>query len=75
MLSEIKMIDLPEVLTAKDISAYLKISRRRVYELFILHPEHGGIPNITIGASKRVRRDTFVQWLERQEANNESKAI
>ena len=57
-------IHLPEILTAKEISDYLKISRRRVYELFLLKPEFGGIPNIAIGASKRVRKKDFIRWIE-----------
>jgi hypothetical protein len=58
---------LPEILTAKDIANHLKISRKRVYELFVLKPEYGGIPNIAIGASKRVRREKFLEWLKRKE--------
>ncbi|MFC0525758.1 DNA-binding protein [Pontibacillus salicampi] len=44
----------PETLQAKHISAYLGISRRRVYELFQIHVKHGGIPNFEIGISIRV---------------------
>lgn len=61
---EIKPIDYyPEILTAKDISEYLHISRRRVYELFNLSPSKGGIPNFSIGASKRVKKDSFISWI------------
>ncbi|MDF2636103.1 MAG: hypothetical protein K0R78_2977 [Pelosinus sp.] len=52
--------NLPEILTAKHISDYLNISRRRVYELFQLNPKFGGIPCFSIGTSKRVdKKDSF----------------
>ncbi|MEK5176326.1 helix-turn-helix domain-containing protein [Heyndrickxia sp. FSL W8-0496] len=57
----------PEIMTAAHISEYLHISRRRVYELFKLSPSHGGIPCIAIGASKRVRKESFNHWLNRCE--------
>ena len=55
---------LPDTLTALHIAQYLGISRRRVYELFQIHIEHGGIPNFEIGASKRVDKADFKQWIE-----------
>ncbi|GGE56038.1 hypothetical protein GCM10011391_38800 [Pullulanibacillus camelliae] len=58
--------ELPEILTAQDIATYLGISRRRVYELFQLHPEHGGIVNFDIGFSKRVQKEDFYQWMQDQ---------
>lgn len=56
--------DLPEILTAKQIAEYLGISRRRVYELFQLKPDYGGIPNFEIGNSKRVERKDFFDWID-----------
>ena len=58
--------DMPEILTAQDIADYLKISRRRVYELFQLSPDIGGIPNFEIGLSKRVMKEDFLGWLEQR---------
>jgi len=55
---------LPDILTAQHISDYLSISRRRVYELFQLKPEAGGIPNLDIGASKRVDKQDFLNWID-----------
>ena len=63
-----KKDDLPDILTAQHIASYLKISRRRVYELFQLKPEFGGIPNFEIGASKRVDMLDFFNWIEAQKA-------
>jgi hypothetical protein len=59
---------LPEILTAQLISNYLQISRRRVYELLQLHPEHGGIPNFQIGISKRVDKSDFKMWITQRKA-------
>jgi excisionase family DNA binding protein len=55
---------LPDTLTAKQISEFLGISRRRIYELFQVHVDHGGIPNYEIGASKRVEKEDFIQWIK-----------
>ncbi|WP_058302421.1 helix-turn-helix domain-containing protein [Gorillibacterium timonense] len=57
---------LPDILTAKHIADYLSISRRRVYELFQLSPDAGGIPCFEIGLSKRVERVDFFRWIEQQ---------
>ena len=56
--------ELPEIITAQHIATYLGISRRRVYELFQTVPKYGGIPNFDIGASKRVEKKDFVEWIE-----------
>jgi hypothetical protein len=61
---ETKLEQLSEMLTAQQIATYLAISRRRVYELFQLHPDHGGIPNFDIGLSKRVDKQDFINWIE-----------
>ena len=58
------MDDLPEILTAKHIATYLGLSLRRVYELFQLKQEAGGIPNFEIGISKRVEKKDFKEWIE-----------
>ncbi|WP_164670235.1 helix-turn-helix domain-containing protein [Virgibacillus doumboii] len=57
---------LPETLTALDISQFLRISRRRVYELFQIHVDNGGIPNFEIGASKRVDKNDFKNWISQK---------
>ena len=54
---------LPDTLTASQISEFLCISRRRVYELFQIRVECGGIPNFSIGASKRVEKADFKWWI------------
>ncbi|OMF54664.1 DNA-binding protein [Paenibacillus rhizosphaerae] len=56
--------ELPDVLTAQNISDILGISRRRVYELFQLSPDEGGIPNYEIGISKRADKADVLAWKE-----------
>jgi hypothetical protein len=67
MKNERTINDYPEIMTAANISEYLHISRRRVYELFNLSPSHGGIPCIAIGASKRVKKSSFIDWINKAE--------
>ena len=54
---------LPDTLTAQHISEFLGISRRRVYELFKMDVKDGGIQNFKIGATKRVDKADFKQWI------------
>ncbi|WP_420871966.1 helix-turn-helix domain-containing protein [Cohnella rhizosphaerae] len=56
--------DLPNILTAQDISKYLRIGRKRVYELMTLSPDHGGIPSFSIVRSRRVELAEFEKWIE-----------
>lgn len=55
---------LPDTLTAHQIAKFLGISRRRVYELLQLHEDRGGIPNFSIGASKRIEKSDLQQWVK-----------
>lgn len=56
---------LPEILTAAHIAKYLQISRRRVYELFQLKEDAGGLKVFKIGASIRVKKEDFIRWLNK----------
>lgn len=60
---------LPDILTAQHISQFLGISRRRVYELFKIRVDHGGIPNFEIGTSKRVDKIDFEQWISKRKSS------
>lgn len=62
---------LPDTLTAQHIAQFLGISRRRVYELFQIHPDFGGIPNFEIGASKRVEKTDFKNWIHMKKENKQ----
>jgi excisionase family DNA binding protein len=55
---------LPDILTAQQISEFLGISRKTVYQLLKVHVERGGIPNYEIGNSKRVEKADFKQWIK-----------
>ena len=57
------MNDLPHILTAQDIADFLRIGRKRVYELMNLSPHHGGIPTFSVGKSRRVEKADFLRWL------------
>ncbi|MNW45489.1 Helix-turn-helix domain protein [compost metagenome] len=61
---------LPDLLTAQHIADYLSISRRRVYELFQIPPDRGGIPCIEIGMSKRVDKRDLIKWIEMKKSDN-----
>lgn len=64
---------LPDILTAQHISDYLGICRRRVYELFQLSPEEGGIPSFDIGLSRRVEKQDFLGWIRSQKESKVSR--
>lgn len=55
--------NLPPILTAKHIAQYLLISERRAYELMDLK----SFPLIRLGRSKRVNRESFMNWLKENE--------
>lgn len=57
---------LPDTLTAMHISEFLGVSRRRIYELFQINVDSGGIPNFEIGLSKRVDKADLKQWINRK---------
>lgn len=57
-----KNLNLPEVLTAKEIQYFLNISKGKAYELF----KEEGFPTILLGGSKRVYKDDFLEWIEKQ---------
>ncbi|MEG6521093.1 helix-turn-helix domain-containing protein [Desulfotomaculum sp. 1211_IL3151] len=64
---------LPDVLTAQHIADFLIISRRRVYELFDIKPEAGGIPNFEIGQSRRVEKQDLISWIKARKREREQK--
>lgn len=64
---------MPDILTAQHIADYLHISRRRVYELFLIHPSEGGILNFPIGSSKRVDKHDFIAWIETLKLQKQNK--
>lgn len=59
---------MPDILTADILAKYLRLSKRRVYELMDINPEYGGIPCIRIGRSKRVFKADLIEWLHEKRA-------
>ncbi|MEK3851172.1 helix-turn-helix domain-containing protein [Paenibacillus sp. FSL R7-0340] len=57
---------LPDVLTSNDIAKYMSISRRTVYELLKINEDYGGIPNFSVGNSRRVMKSDFLDWIEKR---------
>ena len=51
-----------EVLTAKDIAKFLKVSPATAYEIM----ERDDFPTIRIGRNKRVMAHEFINWIENQ---------
>ncbi|QEK13747.1 helix-turn-helix domain-containing protein (plasmid) [Crassaminicella thermophila] len=64
-----KFDDLPDILTADIMAEFLKLSKRRVYELMDISVEAGGIPKLQIGRSKRVIKTDFIKWLQNKRGN------
>ncbi len=56
--------ELPIVLTPQDIADYLRIGRKRVYELLKTPPPSGGIKCFHVGNRRRVERRDFLKWVE-----------
>jgi hypothetical protein len=65
---------LPDTLTSQHICEILEISRRRVYELFNIHVDHGGIPTFQIGASIKVDKRDLKHWNNGRKSNNSRKS-
>src|SRR4051812_34016745 len=54
--------NVPWLLKPEEAARLLSLSRSRLYELIGC----GEIPSITIGASRRIRRDQLWRWIEGQ---------
>lgn len=59
------MFDLPVVLKPTDVSKFLNVSTRWAYEIM----GRNDFPAIVIGRTKRVMRDDFLQWIDKQKNN------
>jgi hypothetical protein len=57
-----KNLDLPQVMKAQDIQDFLNISRGKAYGLF----KEKGFPALNIGGSKRVYKEDFLKWVDKQ---------
>lgn len=57
-----------EILTLKQVAAYLKLAERTVY----LYAQTGKLPGIKIGSAWRFRRSDLDRWLDDQRRITES---
>lgn len=57
-----KNLDLPDIMTVKDVQDYLNLSKSTVYRLF----NNKSFPSITIGGSKRIAKEDLFNWLNQQ---------
>lgn len=53
---------MPDEMSAQNIADIFGIDRRRVYDLFDLPLEKGGIPNYSIGTSRRADKEDVKKW-------------
>ena len=58
-----QLCEYPDVLTAKEVAEILNISVHYAYEVM----RWKEFPSIKLGRKKRVRKDKFIEWLEKQE--------
>lgn len=56
------MVSLPSVLKPIDISKFLNVSTRYAYEIM----DRKDFPTIRIGRTKRVMKEDFIKWIEKQ---------
>jgi hypothetical protein len=56
-------LNLPEILMVPDIAHYLRISRSAAYELAHVP----GFPALIMSRKIRIRRESFLSWLNEQE--------
>jgi excisionase family DNA binding protein len=54
--------DYPMILTVKEVMEILRIGKRIAYELM----DRPGFPTIRIGKLKRVNRDMFFDWIQKE---------
>ena len=57
------MSSLPNLLTPKDIKAYLKCNNKRVYELC----SRRDFPSFRIGSKYYIQEDKFLEWMDKQQ--------
>jgi excisionase family DNA binding protein len=62
MLSNAARDDVPEMLTAKDLEALLKIDVKTIYR----YVQRGLIPYVRIQSNVRFRREEIFDWIEEQ---------
>lgn len=60
----VSLEDFPDTLTPQQVADYLGISRRRIYEFCQLNPTDGGLLSFTVGKSRKIKKDSLIDWIE-----------
>ncbi|WP_242143517.1 MULTISPECIES: helix-turn-helix domain-containing protein [unclassified Bacillus cereus group] len=63
--------ELPFALKAEDVQKFLNISRSSAYALM----KRKDFPTITIGKSKRVKVEDFLEWVDKQKEVSHGSSI
>lgn len=56
-----------EILTLKEVAAYLKLAEKTAYKL----AAEGKLPGFKVGGSWRFKREDVLTWIEEQKRNAE----
>lgn len=60
-------IELPVMLKATDVAAYLRIRRQDVYQLLLSRPD---FPRLKLSEKRtRIPREAFLAWVKEQQTN------
>ena len=59
-----------EILTVKELAAYLKIAEKTTYRF----ASEGKVPGFKVGGAWRFRKSKIDRWISEQEQNKEDKA-
>ncbi|MCP5347364.1 MAG: helix-turn-helix domain-containing protein [Gammaproteobacteria bacterium] len=57
-----------EIMTLKEVAAYLKLAEKTAYRL----AAEGKLPGFKVGGSWRFKREDIDRWIEEQKAQNKS---
>lgn len=57
-----------EILTLKEVAAYLKLAKKTAYRL----AAEGKLPGFKVGGSWRFKRDDVEQWIEDKKSKDNS---
>ena len=66
-----EITNLPEVLTAKDLQAYLHISRAGAYNLL----SRADFPTLHVGKRKLVTRQHLLRWIDKNTNPSQNHAL
>jgi excisionase family DNA binding protein len=68
-----KIIDLPEIMSAAMVGEYLGVDRKVIYDLLNNKSEYGGLISFRVGTQRRIRKDDLMNWIDNQLNGNTPK--